>query len=768
MAKTKSRILAVDMNQKATEDFLIYANAVIKSRAIPRVEDNLKPVHRRILFDMGNELDLYSNKKHKKSAKVVGSVMGSFHPHGDSSIYNAMVRLGQPWKMRYPLVEIQGNAGNILGDGPAASRYTEARLTPFGDLMLEGIKKKGVPFKPNYDETTMEPVVLPSIFPNILCNGNAGIAVGFSSSLVPHNLREVVAGIVAYLDFKGISVAQLMKHIPGPDFPTGGTIVDSSKLAEIYETGQGTITLRSKYTIETVKSQTHIVIHEVPYLVDIESGIIDSIRKLVVEDNFDLIEEVENNTGQGGINLRIILKKGANLYKVLDTLWAKTRLQVTQRISNTVIVDGNPVVLSLKDLIVEYVKHRHNVIIDIAKFDLDKVESRMHIVEALLKALANIDPVIKLIKESDNKSDARNKLIAFLGITEIQANAILDMKLSRLSKLDGVELTAELENLQKQKELLMDIISNPAKREFQMRQELYGITNRYGDDRRTTLSNIGGEALEASEVEKLNILLMQNGTVFATQQDLKSLNTKKRGSPLTAAIRVAINTTTDKTLGVFCEDGTLVHLKPLMLSREQVESGLLPSAPVAAFELGDETLPPYTIFCSSDGLIKRTPTSEYINAKNKSRTTKLRDGQHVAFVGFAHETDYVAILDTKLNYFKVDSFPAQSKLTLGSKAISSGGIKSAAIASEDAQLLMMNEKGQGKLVNASELVVGVRGGVGQVVAENTTVISEKGEAYFIFDGKRNHLITSNPTVKSKTAVGAKIITGAPQKVAALK
>lgn len=756
--------------EKSTEDFLVYANAVIKSRAISRSEDNLKPVHRRILYGMATDLDLYSNKKHKKSAKIVGAIMGSYHPHGDSSIYDAMIRLAQPWKMRYPLVEVQGNFGNILGDGAAASRYTEAKLSPFGDMMLEGIKKRGVPFRANYDETTEEPVILPSVFPNILCNGNAGIAVGFSSSLVPHNLKEVVNAIIAYLDFKGITTNGLMKHILGPDFPTGGTIVDSEKLAEIYETGAGTIKLRSKYTIETVRNQTHIIIHEVPYLVNIEDGILDSIKKLILEDGFDLIDEVENNTGQNGISLRIILKKGANLYKVLDTLWAKTRLQTTQRISNTVIVDGKPQVLGLKQLIAEYVKHRHNVIINIANFDLQKIEERLHIVEGLLKALAQIDPIIKLIKESNSKADARIKIIQFLDVTEIQANAILDMKLSRLSKLDGVELTAEREDLQKQKKVLIELISTPAKRELQMRQELLRISNRYGDARRTALSMVGESAIENSEIEKLNILLLEDGKVFATQQDLKKLDTKRRNSPLNgAAIKVAISTTTDKTIGVFCADGTIVHLKPLMLSREEVESGLLPSTPLAALELAQDAsnLPKYTIFCSSGGLLKRTPTSEYINAKNGSRTTKLKNDQTLIFVGFGNDDDHVAVLDEKLNVFPVGSFAAQSKLTLGSKAISTGNVKSIAILSPNSEILMLNNKGQGKLTKVSELVVGIRGGVGQVVAENTSLVAAVGTAYYIYDIK-NNLITENPSIKAKTAVGAKIISGAPKSITVLK
>ncbi|MFW6002209.1 MAG: DNA gyrase subunit A, partial [archaeon] len=286
----------INLDSKATRDFLTYANAVIKSRAIANVEDNLKPVHRRILHTMG-ENKLWHNKKTVKSSNIVGKVM-IYHPHGDTSIYDSIVRLSQPWKMRYPLIDMQGNNGSILGDNAAASRYTEVRLTKFGELMLEGIEKKPVLFKPNYDETTEEPCYLPSVFPNVLCNGNAGIAVGLSSSLVPHNLKEVVNGINAYLDSKAITTEQLMRFIPGPDFPTGGTITNSDKIREIYETGNGTLTLRSKYSIEEVNSVNHIVIHEVPYQVNVETGVIEPIKKLVIEEGFDLIDDIENNTSK--------------------------------------------------------------------------------------------------------------------------------------------------------------------------------------------------------------------------------------------------------------------------------------------------------------------------------------------------------------------------------------------------------------------------------------------------------------------------------------
>lgn len=751
----------MDLNSKSKKDFLNYANAVIRSRAISNVEDNLKPVHRRILYAM-SELGLQSTKKHKKSARIVGDIIGKYHPHGDSSAYEAMVRLSQTWKMRYPLIEIQGNSGNILGDGPAAMRYTEARLSVFGDLMLEGIDQKGVAFKPNYDETTTEPLLMPSVFPNILCNGNSGIAVGLSASLVPHNLKEVVDAINAYLKFKNIGIDQLMKLLPGPDFPTGGTITDSEKIAEIYRTGTGTFTLRSKYNIETIKGQQNIVITEVPYLVNIEEGVIEPLKKLVVEEGFDLIEDFENNTGKDGVHLRIILKKGANVYKVLETLWSNTRLQVTQRVSNTVIVNGNPVTLSIKGLIEQYVNHRHNVITNIAKFDLDKTRNKILITTALLKALASIDEVIKLIKEAENKDDARIKLIKFLDISEFQANAILDMKLSRINKLDGVELKSELVSLQEKEKELLNIIENASTREEIMKKELTTMSLRHGDARRTLLANFAADTSETASVEKINLLMFQNGAIFPTQQDFKKLEIKRKGSPLNASpISLVIPTETNKTLTVFTKDGLMSQLKVLTLNNENLEIGLLNSEPLAAFDFSNkESLKSYIVFVTSAGLVKKTATSEYLSAKNNSRTTKLKGDQELIFVGMANDEDNLAILNEKLVFIKVKDITPTSKLTIGSKGIAGDRAVSAALVVDDGAILMLNKDGQGKLTKAADFVVNPRGSIGQVVAEDTVLLSSESDTYFIYSDSKNNLATK-PSVKGKTAVGSKMVSGTP-------
>lgn len=753
----------INLNTKVQRDFLNYANAVIKSRAISSVEDNLKPVHKRILYTMA-ENKLWSNKKTIKSSNVVGKVMIR-HPHGDSSIYDAAIRLSQPWKMRYPLIEVQGNSGNIAGDGPAAMRYTEMRLSKFGELMLTDISKNAVPFKLSYDETTTEPIILPSSFPNILCNGNSGIAVGMSTSLVPHNLNEVVDGIIAYINFKNITNEGLMKYIPGPDFPTGGVVANTEEMKEIYETGHGTIVLRSKYNIENVGKEQHIVITEIPYLVGIEDGVIEPLKKLVIEEGFDLIEDFEDESGKGGVSLRIILKKGANVYKVLETLWQHTRLQVTQRISNTVIYKGNPYVYSLKQLIEHYVNHRHNVITNISKYDLEKTQNRMIVVDALMTALDRIDEVIELIKKSKDKNDARLKLIDLLKITEVQANTILDMKISRLNQLDNIELKDELKSLQEKEKELTDIIENIKTRENIIRKELLQMKASLGDSRRTTLSYGNSDAAEGFPIEPISILFFENGSSFATQQKLSDLNFKRKTSELNAnAVTAYFETKTDRDITVFTVDGTMHQNKVLTMTTETMEQGMYPSAPIAVFDFENDEIKDYIVFVTTAGIVKKTKTGEYLKARNGSRTIKLKGDQQLVFVGMANDEDNIAILDDKLAYFKVKDITPTSKITIGSKGISTGKASAAAIISDKDKLLMINEDGKGKLTKADDLVLTAKGGNGQNIQEKTYSIHKASELYFIYDGSKNNLIESNPATKAKNTIGSKIINGTPYNV----
>ena len=444
-------------------------------------------------------------------------------------------------------------------------------------------------------------------------------------------------------------------------------------------------------------------------------------------------------------------------------MWQNTRLQTTQRISNTLIVNGNPVVLNIKQMIENYVAHRHNVITAMAKYDLEKTRNRLLVVEALLKALGRIDEVIALIKNAKDKNEARVKLIKFLEINEFQANAILDMKLSRINQLDGIELKNELTDLQKKEKELVERISSVQVREEIMKKELLTMSVKHGDARRTVLTYQGSDAAEGAPIEELKVLMFQNGSVFATQQKLETLDLKKKGSPLNFnPIALTIETKTDATLTTFTKDGTMWHTKVLTMPTENIDMGVFMTTPLAVFDFDKkDTLKDFIVFVTSGGLVKKTRTSEYLNAKNGSRTIKLKGDQELIFVGMANDDDNIMILDEKLTYFKVSDITVGSKLTIGSKGISSDRAIAAALVGDNEKVLMLNEEGQGKLTDASDFTYSAKGSNGQVVAEKTVLIVKQSPYYFINDGLKNNYITTNPLTKSKTAVGSKIITGKP-------
>ena len=479
----------MDIKDFAKEDFMIYSMEVIKNRAIPGV-DGLKPIHRRVLHimkDTGNT----SDKPTRKCAKIVGETMSRVHPHGDSSIYDALIRLAQGWKMRYPLIEVQGNEGNIQGDKAAASRYTECRLTPLGELMTKDIDKKCVPMELNYSDEEYIPILLPSEFPNLLCNPSLGIAVSMSSTTLPHNLNEVVDTLVDYVESGNtMTVERLLTHIKGPDFPTGGIIINGGDMAKIYSEG-GSVKVRSKYTIEEVAGRKHIVIKEIPYLVNPMEKIYDRVKKMVLDEGYTDIENIQNNIGNKGFEIRIICSKGANVNKVIKDLCEKTGFQATISMNNTVLINGTPKKLSYLEMIDEYVKFRHNVVMRIAEFDKAKDQKRLHIVDGLLIALADIDNVIQIIKSSKSKDDARQNLIAKYEFSREQVDAILDMKLSRLTNLESADLRSEkgelLADIEKQNKIIANTDNIRGK---MLIAQWKAIKAKFGDARRTQITSV--------------------------------------------------------------------------------------------------------------------------------------------------------------------------------------------------------------------------------------------------------------------------------------
>ena len=484
--EVKGRIVQIDIEKEMKSAYIDYSMSVIVSRALPDVRDGLKPVHRRVLYGM-SELGLNSTGAYKKSARIVGEVMGKFHPHGDASIYDTMVRLAQDFSMRYMLVEGQGNFGSIDGDPPAAMRYTEARFRKIAEECLADLDKNTVDFRLNFDDTIPEPTVLPSKAPLLLLNGASGIAVGMATNMAPHNLGETADAICAYIDNNEITTEELMQHIKGPDFPTGAIIQGIQGVKEAYETGRGRVVVRSKTDVEVSDSgRETIVVSEIPYMVN-KKELIEKIAELVEEKKIDGIAYVNDESDHKGMRIVIKLKMGAVANVVLNTLYKLTPLQSSFSINNVVLVDGRPKTLSLRDLIKYFVKHRHEVVVRRAQYELEQAQKRAHILEGLLKALDFIDEVIAIIRASATPQDAKEALMARFDLSEIQSNAIVEMRLRQLTGLERSRLQNEYDELMKQIAHLTEFLANVSLQMEMIKTELQELKNKYGDPRRTQI-----------------------------------------------------------------------------------------------------------------------------------------------------------------------------------------------------------------------------------------------------------------------------------------
>ena len=521
------KLIPINIEDEMKSAYIDYSMSVIVSRALPDVRDGLKPVHRRVLYGM-YELGVLSNRSYKKSARIVGEVLGKFHPHGDSSVYDTMVRMAQHWSMRYMLVDGQGNFGSVDGDSPAAMRYTEARMRKISEDMLADIDKETVDTQLNFDDSLNEPVVLPTRIPNLLVNGASGIAVGMATNMAPHNISEVIDGTVAYIDNRDIEVEELMEHIKAPDFPTGGIIYGYDGVREAFKTGRGRIVMRAKSSLEEINGKEFIVVTEIPYQVN-KADMIKKTADLVNEKKIEGISLIRDESDRNGMRIVYQLKRDAIPNIVLNTLYKHTALQTSFSVNNIALVNGRPEMLNLKDIIYHFIEHRHEVVVRRTEYELKKAEDRAHILEGLIIASDNIDEVIALIRSSNNAEEARNKLIERFELTEVQAKAIVEMRLRQLTGLEQDKLRAEYDEIMATIEDLKDILARKERRMQVIKDELLEIKEKYGDERRSTIEYSGGDLSIEDMIPDERVVITISHAGYIKRTSLNEYKTQNRG-----------------------------------------------------------------------------------------------------------------------------------------------------------------------------------------------------------------------------------------------
>ncbi len=528
LVPANDRIIPINIEDQMKSAYIDYSMSVIVSRALPDVRDGLKPVHRRVLYGM-LDLGVTSGKPYKKSARIVGDVLGKYHPHGDSSVYDTMVRMAQDWSLRYPLVDGQGNYGSVDGDPPAAMRYTEARLKKIAEELLSDINKDTIDYQLNFDDSIEEPTVLPTRIPNLLVNGASGIAVGMATNMAPHNLSEVVDGIIAYIDNRDIEITELMQHIKGPDFPTGGIIYGYTGVQEAFQTGRGRVVMRAKAEIETTKSgREQIIVTEIPYQVN-KSDMIKRTADLVNEKKLEGISEIRDESDRHGLRIVYEIKRDGNASIVLNNLYKHTALQTSFSVNNIALVHGRPMLLNLKDMIYHFVEHRHEVVVRRTKFELAEAEKRAHILEGLLIALDHLDEVIQLIRASETPEDARVGLMEKFGLSDIQARAILDMTLRRLTGLERDKIKEEYAELMKTIDYLKSVLADESLRMKIIKDELLEVREKYGDERRSTIVHSAEDMRMEDFIEDEEIVITISHESYVKRTPLTEYRRQGRG-----------------------------------------------------------------------------------------------------------------------------------------------------------------------------------------------------------------------------------------------
>ncbi|QQK08907.1 DNA gyrase subunit A [Miniphocaeibacter halophilus] len=727
-----SNILDADIKKEMKESYLDYSMSVIVSRALPDVRDGLKPVHRRIIYGM-QEQGLFPDRGFSKSARLVGDVMGKFHPHGDTAIYDAVVRLAQDFNMRYPLVQGQGNFGSIDGDGAAAPRYTELRMAKLCLEMLRDINKNTVDFEPNYDGREKEPVVLPSRFPNLLVNGSSGIAVGMATNMAPHNLNEVIDGINEYIDNRDITIEELSQIIKGPDFPTGAHIMGKEGIKNAYNTGRGKVILRAVAEIVEHKNRERIIVTEIPYQVN-KSNLIIKIAELVKEKRIEGISDLRDESGRKGLRIVIELKRDANAQIVLNNLYKYTQMQVTFGIINLALVKGVPKVLNLKELISYYVEHQEEVVTRRTQFDLDKAEARAHIVEGLLKAIDNIDEIIHIIRTS--YSDALEKLMDRFEFSEIQAQAILDMRLRRLQGLEREKLQEEYNELIKEIARLKEILANEDLLLNIIKTELTEIKEKFGDKRRTKIKPAYNEINLEELIEEEDVLITITKHGYVKRIPADSYKVQNRGGKGVIGLNLKDEdfvetlfiTSTHSTILFFTNKGRVYSLRAYEIpegKRQARGQAIINLLQISKDEKVQAAIPfdsfdnkSYLFMATKYGLVKKVRLDLFKNLRKSGliALTLKKDDELIAVRSVLKEAQAMMVTKNGLSIrFKVDNIRPIGRSAQGVRGIrlnEDDFVVAMDIIDDNKYLLVVSENGYGKKTNIDKYKVQNRGGKG--------------------------------------------------------
>lgn len=739
----RERVVQVNIEEEMKSAYIDYSMSVIVSRALPDVRDGLKPVHRRVLFGM-SELGVYSNKPHKKSARIVGEVLGKFHPHGDSSVYEAMVRMAQEWSMRYPLVDGQGNFGSIDGDSPAAMRYTEARLKKLAEEALSDIDKETVDFQPNFDDSLSEPVVLPTRIPLLMVNGSSGIAVGMATNMPPHNLSEIIDATVAFIDNREITTDEILRYVKGPDFPTGGIIYREQGIRDACETGRGRIVVRARTEIELTHSGREcIIVREIPYMVN-KAEMIRKIADLINEKKLEGISYINDESDRNGMRVVIILKKDATANVVLNHLYKYTSLQTSFNVNNIALVRGRPRTLSTKDLIDQFVKHRHQVVIRRTRFDLNQAEKRAHILEGLIIASDNIDEVIAIIKSSKNPDEARERLMERFGLSDAQSRAIVEMRLRQLTGLEQDKLREEYREIMELIGHLRNVLENIDLQMKIIKDELLEIKEKYGDERRTEIIPNAEEFNPEDFYSDDEMVITISHMGYIKRTPLTEYRRQNRGGTGARGgatreedfIEHLYVATMHNTMLFFTRNGKCYWLKVYNIPEGSKTSKGRAMQNLIAIEPDDKVRayinvrnlndPDYInnnfiVLCTTRGIIKKTSLEAYSRPRtNGLNAITVRDGDELLEARMTNGNHHIMLA---VRSGRAISFPEKAVRPMGRTATGVRGIRLAdeetdvvigmiTVENKEKEILVVSEKGYGKRSDIEDYRITNRGGKG--------------------------------------------------------